>query len=202
MKVDPRLPWNPDDYVPVRERVDAFRAVWPTGRIVTELQRCSKTRTIFRALVYRTTAELEPAATGWASEREGDGEINVSSNLENAETSAVGRALANLGFSPSRPRPVRPELPFPPAPAGDQPPPPPPATAQQERSSRQRAVLEAEADALLDVLLLLQTAERAGLPGGRVGELRAALTARTVAPSVRQRIERELRQWLQDHQRT
>ena len=96
------LAWNPDDYVPVRERLDAFRAAHPTGRIVTEMISEAHGRAIFRAFVFRSRSETEPAATGWASERQGDGEVNQSAHLENAETSAVGRALANLGFHATR----------------------------------------------------------------------------------------------------
>lgn len=197
------LAWNPDEYATVKERVEAFRATYPTGRIVTELHSRSRERVTFRALVYRSTEERDPAATGWASEREGDGEVNAVACLENAETSAVGRALANLGFSASRRR------------AGDgRAPDVRPADARGAgapvRLVRETpvvsltpagvSVLQEEADALLDVLLLLGTAERAGLAPDRVRSLRGTLTARSVAPSTRQRIERELRDWLLEHQ--
>lgn len=39
----------------------------------------------------------------------GDGDINTVACLENAETSAIGRALANLGFSAARQPPLREE---------------------------------------------------------------------------------------------
>ena len=39
-----------------------------------------------------------PASTGYAYEKEGSSFINKTSALENCETSAVGRALAILGF--------------------------------------------------------------------------------------------------------
>src|SRR5204863_2856840 len=64
----------------------------------------------FKALVYRSAAETLAAATGWASEREGDGDINTVACLENTETSAVGRALANLGFTASTKRPSLEEM--------------------------------------------------------------------------------------------
>lgn len=38
-------------------------------------------------------------ATGWAFEIDGQGMANKTSALENAETSAIGRALANAGYS-------------------------------------------------------------------------------------------------------
>ena len=98
--VPPYLP----DYAPVAERVRLFYERHPDGRIVTELVGRNAREVLFRASVYRTAVEREPAATGWACEREGDGEVNTTSCLENAETSAVGRALANLGFLAGRAR--------------------------------------------------------------------------------------------------
>ena len=199
------LAWNPDEYSPVRERVDAFRTRYPTGRIVTELVRQTRTRVTFKALVYRTVQELEPAATGWASEREGDGEINATWHIENAETSAVGRALALLGFHATRQRPggaaTRHDAPVVTPPGG-----PlhivrgaaPEDAPRKDAPPLPRASREVEADALLDALLLLQAAEREGLPAERVRAIRRALTTRSVAPSTRLRAEVELRAWLRD----
>ena len=65
---------------------------------------------IFRAAVFRAAEDREPAATGWAAERVGDGEVNAVACLENTETSAIGRALANLGFLASRLRPSAEEV--------------------------------------------------------------------------------------------
>ena len=100
----PAAPPYLPDYAPVAERVRLFYERHPDGRIVTELVGRSPREVLFRASVFRTAAEREPAATGWACEREGDGEVNTTSCLENAETSAVGRALANLGFLAGRGR--------------------------------------------------------------------------------------------------
>src|SRR5215217_170473 len=139
--------WNPDTYSPVRERVDAFRSAYPSGRIVTEMVRQSRTRVTFRALVYRSVQETEPAATGWASEREGDGEINQSSCLENAETSAVGRALANLGFHGTKRLGAA-------TPSANQ---SPAASGESAIQIVRETARDAEADALLDAILLLDT---------------------------------------------
>src|SRR5687767_16012515 len=65
---------------------------------------------VFRASVYRTEKSRTPAATGWASERIGDGDVNTVACLENTETSAIGRALANLGLTASAHRPSREEM--------------------------------------------------------------------------------------------
>lgn len=51
-----------------------------------------------------------PDATGLAQEVIGQGNVNRTSALENCETSAIGRALANLGYAPSSERPPREEM--------------------------------------------------------------------------------------------
>ena len=79
-------------------------------RIITELVSRTERDVVFRALVYRDANDTEAAATGWAAEREGDGEINSVACLENTETSAIGRALANLGFTAARQRPSAEEM--------------------------------------------------------------------------------------------
>jgi hypothetical protein len=48
-------------------------------------------------------------STGWAFEREGDGMVNQTSHLENCETSAIGRALANITIHGDK-RPSREEM--------------------------------------------------------------------------------------------
>ena len=90
------------DYAPVADRIALFYERYPSGRIVTELVSRDDREVVFKASVYRAPDEREPSATGWAAEREGDGEINQVACLENTETSAIGRALANLGFTASR----------------------------------------------------------------------------------------------------
>jgi hypothetical protein len=54
----------------------------------------------------------EVIATGWAEEIRGQGNVNKSSHVENAETSSLGRALANAGLSGSdfTKRPSREEM--------------------------------------------------------------------------------------------
>jgi hypothetical protein len=171
-----------DTYAPVVERLALFWARFPTGRVVTELQSRSEREVTFRALLYRTPDEREPAATGWASEREGDGDVNAVACLENTETSAVGRALANLGFAArsgagrvgaSRPLIVR-----------------------EGVAAKVDDALQRRADAAMDALDLLGEAERAGLPLGKAAALRARLADPTIPLPLIERTERELRGWL------
>lgn len=98
------------DYAPVADRIALFYERHPEGRIITELVSRSQHDVTFRALVYRSPTEPEPAATGWASERPGDGDVNAVACVENTETSAIGRALANLGFAASAQRPSAEEM--------------------------------------------------------------------------------------------
>jgi hypothetical protein len=105
----PKPEFNLNGYALVAERITEFYDRYPTGRIITEL--ISRDADIlFRADIYRLAEDTHPATTGWALERIGDGDINTFACLENTETSAIGRALANLGFTASRKRPSYEEM--------------------------------------------------------------------------------------------
>lgn len=88
-------------YVTVNERVKAFHELYPNGTIKTLLLSAPEAnRIVFRTKVTLDTAKPDRYFTGYASESIGDGFINKASALENAETSAVGRALGfcNIGI--------------------------------------------------------------------------------------------------------
>src|SRR5688500_11774440 len=106
------MAWNMDDYEPVEERIRAFYSEHNTGRIVTELvdHNPDFTEVLFKAFVYRNPEEQEPAATGYAHEVKGSSAVNRTSWIENCETSAIGRALANLGYGAKGKRPSREEM--------------------------------------------------------------------------------------------
>ncbi|HJU66172.1 MAG TPA: hypothetical protein VJ596_10870 [Gemmatimonadaceae bacterium] len=171
------IEFDPAEYAPVADRIALFYERFPEGRIITELVSRSAGEITFRALVYRTSEPARPAATGWASEREGDGEINAVACLENAETSAIGRALANLGFTAARQRPSREEM----------------AKAQRARQRSQALGMAAS-----DAMTLLATAERRGLSERRAAIMRASLTRSDAPIATIVRIERLLRRWLAD----
>ncbi len=98
--------FNLDDYETVDSRIKRFYDDNPTGRITTELVDFTGapggTRWIVKASIWRGSmfdAPTEPDGTGLAFENDGEGMANKTSALENCETSAIGRALANIGYS-------------------------------------------------------------------------------------------------------
>ncbi len=107
-KTDPSLPLQ--DYTPVADRIELFYSRFAEGRITTKLLPRTQGEIVVKAYVYRRSEDTLPAATGLASERIGDGDVNMYACLENTETSAIGRALANLGFAASKKRPSREEM--------------------------------------------------------------------------------------------
>ena len=107
--------FNLDNYVTVADRVQEFWAKYPEGRILTDVihldgSETNKRMVTIMAAVYLNRTEERPAATGWAKEREGTFGANKTAFLENCETSAIGRALANLGILVEKNRPSREEM--------------------------------------------------------------------------------------------
>ncbi len=85
------------DYVLVSDRVIYFNTTFDAGCIVTNLEKWEGETIIMKAVVY-PEGLTGRYFTGYAQETVGDGYINKTSALENAETSAVGRALAMMGI--------------------------------------------------------------------------------------------------------
>ena len=86
------------EYQTVAYRIHEFRknhSIDDYWGIVTELVECSKERVIIKAVVVAPDGKV--VATGYAHET-WTGNINVTSAVENGETSAIGRALANTGL--------------------------------------------------------------------------------------------------------
>jgi pyruvate/2-oxoglutarate dehydrogenase complex dihydrolipoamide acyltransferase (E2) component len=194
-----------DDYVPVADRIRQFYERFATGRIVTQLVRRTDEEVIVRAEVFRTATERHPAATGLAAEREGDGDINTVACLENTETSAIGRALANLGFAASKPAASestttsQPHTARPHARA-EQRVAEPSASRQAERERPVRPIdVEAQrrADHATEILGLLGRAERLGFSPGKARVIRARAIHPHVEVSTHVRLDRRLRDWLE-----
>jgi len=104
------MAFNINDYETVEVRLGKFIAEYPDFRIYTELLESSPTRFIVRASIYRTELDAYPWATGLAYEMVTDRGVNQTSALENCETSAIGRALANAGYAPKGKRPSQSEM--------------------------------------------------------------------------------------------
>jgi hypothetical protein len=68
------------------------------------------TRYIVKAYLYKDSADVVAWATGYAEETVTSRGVNQTSALENCETSAIGRALANAGYAPKGKRPSREEM--------------------------------------------------------------------------------------------
>jgi hypothetical protein len=87
------------DYVEVNERIKAFRRIYPEGIIDTRLLSNENGVCVFMAQVgYYDEEGVKWLASGHAYEKENSSFINKTSYIENCETSAVGRALGNLGI--------------------------------------------------------------------------------------------------------
>src|SRR5690606_195053 len=99
-----------DQYEPVEDRLRRFWDDHPEGRVITALVHRDERQYLVRAEVYTNRDDERPAATGYAEEQIGSSKVNTTNALENAETSAVGRALANLNYAPKGARASREEM--------------------------------------------------------------------------------------------
>jgi hypothetical protein len=92
--------FNLSEYQTCAERLELFWKDNPDGRIETKLIEAGQSRFIVQAFIYRTEVDQQPWATGLAEETVAGRGVNATSALENCETSALARALANAGYSP------------------------------------------------------------------------------------------------------
>lgn len=132
-------------YSTVAERIDLFWSRWPQGRIHTEIVHFENNQVIVRASVWTDRDDMEPVTTDYAEESLAVGPM-AKFGVETCCTSAIGRALANLGgeFSGTK-RPSREEM------------------EKVERHRNRDWVAESEALTDVDALRLLWSeAKRAG----------------------------------------
>ena len=104
-----RMGFNLDDYETVEERLIKFWKEHTEGRIVTTLLSGSGSQFIVRAELYKDGSD-SIWTTGLAEETVQGRGVNSTSALENCETSAIGRALANAGYATKGKRASRSEM--------------------------------------------------------------------------------------------
>jgi hypothetical protein len=102
--------FNLEDYETVEERLVKFWKDHPDGRISTTLVEHTLQRFIVQASIFRTEVDAQAWTTGFAEETVSTRGVNSTSALENCETSAIGRALANAGYVTKGKRPSREEM--------------------------------------------------------------------------------------------
>ena len=106
--------FNLDNYETVEERLKVFWKENPKARINTEIVHMTDDGTCVtvRAEIYKMEIDARPVTTGIAQETKGQGGFaNKDAWVENCETSAIGRALANWIYQGSnKARPSREEM--------------------------------------------------------------------------------------------
>jgi len=102
--------FNLEDYETVEERLVKFWKDNPNGQIHTKLLDSASGRFIVEAAIFRSGDDLRPWSTGLAEETIQGRGVNATSALENCETSAIGRALANAGYATKGKRASREEM--------------------------------------------------------------------------------------------
>jgi len=102
--------FNINEYETVEVRLGKFIADYPDFMVHTQLLEHTEKRFIVLAKIYRTCVDSQPFATGLAYEIISDRGVNSTSALENAETSSIGRALANAGYAAKGKRPSQSEM--------------------------------------------------------------------------------------------
>lgn len=110
------MAYNLENYEDVDSRIHKFWQAHPDGRITTDITHLGTdpngrvVQVIVTASVFGRVEDLVPTSTGIAEETLGSSPVNKTSFIENCETSAIGRALANAGYSTKGARPSRTEM--------------------------------------------------------------------------------------------
>ena len=103
--------FNLDDYELVEDRLKKYWKDNPEGMISTNVVHITEDGTCVTIKADVTDNNGRLVATGIAQETKGDGIANTTSWLENCETSAIGRALANWKYQGNKKaRPSREEM--------------------------------------------------------------------------------------------
>jgi len=103
--------FNLDDYELVEDRLKKYWKDNPEGNINTHIEHITEDGTCVTIKAGITDNNGRLVATGIAQETKGDGFANTTSWVENCETSAIGRALANWKYQGNKKaRPSREEM--------------------------------------------------------------------------------------------
>jgi len=102
-------------YVEVKDRIKLYKEVYPDMCVRTDVVQTFKDGdvVIIRATIFKSPEDLQSGkfhSMGIAEETRDAGYINKTSHVENCETSAIGRAFANVGFTGSDERPSAEEM--------------------------------------------------------------------------------------------
>ncbi len=88
-----------DDYVDVAERIEMFKAAHPDGSLQSEVVELRPDLVVMRGIAYRSPDDARPGIGHSMLAIPGTTPYTRGSEVENAETSAWGRAIAALGFA-------------------------------------------------------------------------------------------------------
>lgn len=104
------------NYEDVDTRIHKFWAAHENGRINTEIvytgtgENGQLKQVIIKAEVWKNKNDQFPDATDFAEEIQGATPVNRTSFIENCSTSAIGRALATMGYAKKGARPSTAEM--------------------------------------------------------------------------------------------
>lgn len=98
------------NYETVESRLSRYWEQFPDGRIETTLMNYDGESCIVRTVIWKHRDDANPTATGYAHEIHTDRGVNMTSFIENCESSSIGRCLANMNFSKQGARPSREEM--------------------------------------------------------------------------------------------
>jgi hypothetical protein len=99
-------------YQTVQQRIDLFWERYPQGRFNVDIISLTDAQVVMKAEVWTDWAEDAPRAVDYAEERPTTSGVNKTSHIENCATSALGRAISQLGgnLSPTGVKPSREEM--------------------------------------------------------------------------------------------